>query len=112
MIDALHDAAGDTELADFYDLVCEQSGYLRALEDKGDMESRGRLENVQELRSSILAYLENAEGAETSLSGFLDEIAGAHATTPFGGMVEAEIMGRLSTALRRVRGACRIYAPS
>ena len=58
MIDALHDAAGDTELADFYDLVCEQSGYLRALEDKGDMESRGRLENVQELKSNILAFLD------------------------------------------------------
>ena len=40
MIDALHDAAGTTELADFYDLVCEQSGYLRALEDKGDMARR------------------------------------------------------------------------
>ena len=46
------------------------------------------------------------------VKGFLDEIAGAHATTPFGGLAEAEIMGRLSTALRRVRGACGIYAPS
>lgn len=62
MIDALHDAAGDTELADFYDLVCEQSGYLRALEDKGDMESRGRLENVQELKSNILAFLDGEPG--------------------------------------------------
>lgn len=62
MIDALHDAAGDTELADFYDLVCGQSGYLRALEDKGDMESRGRLENVQELKSNILAFLDGEPG--------------------------------------------------
>lgn len=74
MIDALHDAAGDTELADFYDLVCEQSGYLRALEDKGDMESRGRLENVQELKSNILAFLDG-EPEDATLAGFLNEIA-------------------------------------
>ena len=65
----------ESELPEFYDYVCERSGYAPALREKDDMESRGRLENVQELRSSILAYLENAEGAETSLSGFLDEIA-------------------------------------
>ena len=74
MIDALHDAAGDTELADFYDLVCGQSGYLRALEDKGDMESRGRLENVQELKSNILAFLDG-EPEDATLAGFLNEIA-------------------------------------
>lgn len=74
MIDALHDAAGNTELADFYDLVCEQSGYLRALEDKGDMESRGRLENVQELKSNILAFLDG-EPEDATLAGFLNEIA-------------------------------------
>ena len=38
------------------------------------MESRGRLENVEELKSSIQGYLENVEG-EPSLSGFLDEVA-------------------------------------
>ncbi|MBD9207495.1 MAG: ATP-dependent DNA helicase PcrA, partial [Clostridiales bacterium] len=45
-----------------------------ALREKDDLESRGRLENVEELKSSILSYLENAEG-DPSLSGFLDEIA-------------------------------------
>ena len=43
---------------------------------------------------------------------FLDEVARAHTITPFCGMVGSEIVGRLSTALRRVRGACGIYAPS
>ena len=63
------------DLPEFYDYVCERSGYAPALREKDDVESRGRLENVEELKSSILAYLENAEGTETSLSGFLDEIA-------------------------------------
>lgn len=54
--------------------MCEQSGYLRALEDKGDMESRGRLENVQELKSNILAFLDG-EPEDATLAGFLNEIA-------------------------------------
>ncbi len=74
MIDALHEAAGSADLLEFYDLVCEKSGYVRALEDKGDMESRGRLENVQELKSNIYAYLEG-EPEDATLAGFLNEIA-------------------------------------
>ena len=65
----------DCPLPEFYDYVCERSGYAPALREKDDVESRGRLENVQELKSSILTYLENAEGTEPGLSGFLDEIA-------------------------------------
>ena len=75
MIEEMRRRLPESKLPEFYDYVCERSGYAPALREKDDMESRGRLENVQELRSSILAYLENAEGAETSLSGFLDEIA-------------------------------------
>lgn len=74
MIDALREAADSMELSDFYDLVCEQSGYVRALEEKGDMESRGRLENVQELKSNIVAFLSN-EPEDATLAGFLNEIA-------------------------------------
>lgn len=75
MIEEMRRRLPDCDLPEFYDYVCERSGYAPALREKDDVESRGRLENVEELKSSILAYLENAEGAETSLSGFLDEIA-------------------------------------
>ncbi len=75
MIEEMRLRLPDCELPEFYDYVCERSGYAPALREKDDVESRGRLENVEELKSSILAYLENAEGTETSLSGFLDEIA-------------------------------------
>ena len=50
-----------------------RTGYAAMLEQKSDVESRTRLENVRELRSSILTYLENADAP--SLSGFLEEIA-------------------------------------
>ena len=75
MIEEMRRRLPDCLLPEFYDYVCERSGYAPALREKDDVESRGRLENVQELKSSILTYLENAEGTEPSLSGFLDEIA-------------------------------------
>ena len=75
MIEEMRRRLPDCPLPEFYDYVCERSGCAPALREKDDVESRGRLENVQELKSSILTYLENAEGTEPSLSGFLDEIA-------------------------------------
>ena len=74
MIDSLREAAEETELAEFYDLVCDKTDYVRALEEKNDMESRGRLENVQELKSNIAAFLDN-EPEDATLAGFLNEIA-------------------------------------
>ena len=75
MIEEMRRRLPDCPLPEFYDYVCERSGYAPALREKDDVESRGRLENVQELTASILTYLANAEGTEPSLSGFLDEIA-------------------------------------
>ena len=71
---ALREMADTMELAEFYDAVCEQTSYVRTLQEKGDMESRGRLENVQELKSNIVSFLEN-DPEDATLSGFLNEIA-------------------------------------
>lgn len=60
-------------LADFYDQVVEKSGYAEALLAKQTEENVSKLENVRELKSSILAYMENTE--VPTLSGFLEEIA-------------------------------------
>ena len=74
LIDELRRAGGTLALPEFYDAVCDKSGYVRALEEKNDMESRGRLENVQELKSNILGFLEQ-DPEDATLSGFLNEIA-------------------------------------
>ena len=74
LIDSLREAAETMELSEFYDVVCEQTNYVSALREKGDMESRGRLENVQELKSNIASFLEN-DPEDATLSGFLNEIA-------------------------------------
>ncbi len=74
LIDALRRLGGQLALPEFYDAVCDQTGYLKALEEKNDMESRGRIENVQELKSNILSFLEQ-DPEDATLSGFLNEIA-------------------------------------
>ncbi len=74
LIDGLRKAGGTLALPEFYDAVCDQTGYTQALKDKNDMESRGRLENVQELKSNILGFLDR-QPEDATLSGFLNEIA-------------------------------------
>lgn len=60
-------------LPEFYEELLQRTGYLAMLETDLDIESRTRAENVRELKSSILTYLETTD--EPSLSGFLEEIA-------------------------------------
>ena len=63
----------DITLTEFYDAVLEKTGYAAMLESKPTEENETRLENVKELKSSINAYVENAE--IPTLAGFLEEIA-------------------------------------
>ena len=60
-------------LPDFYDEVLCRTGYVDMLRAKDTEENKTRLENVRELKSSINAYVENAE--KPTLAGFLEEIA-------------------------------------
>ena len=60
-------------LPDFYEELLIQSGYVDMLKAKDTEENKTRLENVRELKSSIHAYVQNAE--LPTLAGFLEEIA-------------------------------------
>ncbi len=57
----------------FYDELLLRTGYLAMLESKDDIESRTRAENVRELKSSIISYMQNTP--TPTLAGFLEEIA-------------------------------------
>ena len=56
-------------LPDFYEELLIRTGYVTMLESKDDVESRARLENVRELKSSIVSYCENTD--LPTLAGFL-----------------------------------------
>ena len=60
-------------LLDFYDQVMERTGYARMLEMKPTEESKTRLENIKELKSSIHTYMEQSD--EPTLAGFLEEVS-------------------------------------
>ncbi len=60
-------------LPDFYEELMTRTGYLAALQAKETEESRGRIENIRELKSSILSYIQDTP--DPSLAGFLEEIA-------------------------------------
>ena len=61
------------DLPTFYDQVLARTGYAEMLELKPTEENKTKLENVRELKSSINAYVENAD--MPTLAGFLEEIA-------------------------------------
>ena len=72
MFDALTEAAETLPLDEFFDLLLEKTGYKAMLTAMGD-EGVTKLENVEELKSTLLTYMEGAE--EPTLSGFLEEIS-------------------------------------
>ena len=60
-------------LPDFYEELLIRTGYVEMLQKKQTEENITRLENVRELKSSILSYVEDAE--DPTLAGFLEEIS-------------------------------------
>lgn len=73
MIEELRSLAQTTPLDQLYDILLEKTGYIRALEEKATDENTTRIENVRELKTNIMNYMKDS--GDTSLAGFLDEIA-------------------------------------
>jgi DNA helicase-2/ATP-dependent DNA helicase PcrA len=76
MMEELRDQSATMELDKFYQELIARTGYVSTLQAKDSVENRGRIENVQELESSIRGYMENVgEGDTPTLAGFLDEVS-------------------------------------
>lgn len=73
MILDLKKLSTEVPLSELYDQVVMQSGYLNMLDAKDTVENRTRKENVQELKSSIISYIQQAE--TPTLAGFLEEVS-------------------------------------
>ena len=73
MIAELQEAVSALPLDEFYDAVVERTGYALALETKGGDENTARLENIAELKSSIVKSVE--ANPDLDLYSYLDEVA-------------------------------------
>ncbi|MBQ1281820.1 MAG: ATP-binding domain-containing protein, partial [Oscillospiraceae bacterium] len=73
LIEECADLLTTLSLPEFYDELLIRTGYLTMLEEKGDVESRTRAENVRELRSNLVNYTQNVDAP--TLAGFLEEIS-------------------------------------
>ena len=73
MITELQSAVSVLPLDEFYDAVVERTGYAMALETKGGDENVTRLENIAELKSSIVKSVE--ANPDLDLYSYLDEVA-------------------------------------
>ncbi len=96
----IEECAGLTDslsLPEFYDAVVEKTGYAAMLRAHDDVESRTRLENVRELRSSIVNYVENHPD-DASLHGFLEEIALYTDIEQYDAEADAVVMMTIHTA--------------
>ena len=72
MLDGLIQAAEECSIHELLELTLDKSGYMNALHLQGE-EAKDRIDNVNELSSSILQY--EQENEEPSLSGFLEEVS-------------------------------------
>ena len=72
IINTLREKLGETELGEIYDELVGKTGYTEYLLAEKDGKEQTRLENVMELKSSIIEY-QKQENA--SLAGFLEEVS-------------------------------------
>ena len=73
MIEELREFAKDNTPDALLDEIIDKTGYIRALEEKNTQEDRTRIENVEELRSSIIGYMK--ESGDDTLEGYLANVA-------------------------------------
>lgn len=62
------------DLKELIDDILDATGYLRELEEEGEMEANDRIDNINELINKLVAYVDNCLEQPT-LSGFLEEVA-------------------------------------
>lgn len=73
MIEELREFAKDNTPDALLDEIIDKTGYIRALEEKNTQEDRTRIENVEELRSSIIGYMKESD--DNTLEGYLANVA-------------------------------------
>jgi len=79
LMESLRAAKSSVLPSDLINMAIEESGYRKTLSDEGTVEAQSRLENLAELRQSVIEYELRKGGEDPSkeltLEGFLEEIA-------------------------------------
>ena len=73
MIGELQSFAACNSPADLFDELIEKTGYIRMLQEKKTKEDEARIENVMELKSTMLTYMN--ESGDSTLEGYLANVA-------------------------------------
>ncbi len=73
MFDGLAEFAEENTPDELIDRILDVTGYRKMLENDGD-EGQNRLQNIYELKSDIVRYMEESDG-EGSLEGYLENVA-------------------------------------
>ena len=74
MINEFSEAAEKGSLEELYRLILEKTGYIESLRENEHEDPQDRIDNINELASSLIQYQET-NGDESSLAGFLEEVA-------------------------------------
>ncbi len=61
-------------LSELYLLVLDESGYLKSLKEENSLESKARIENLEELNNAIVQFSKERQ-SEASLQTFLEEMS-------------------------------------
>lgn len=64
----------DYSILDLFDEIMEATGYIEELVAEETAEAKARIENIEEFKNKIVAFLDNAT-EDTSLGAFLEEVS-------------------------------------
>lgn len=73
MIRELQEMKQYLPIDELYEEVLKRTGYLAALEEKNDLESHNRIENIMELKSNLVEFINRSD--EPTLAAFLEEMS-------------------------------------
>ncbi|HHW46159.1 MAG TPA: UvrD-helicase domain-containing protein [Clostridiales bacterium] len=94
-MEELISAADTISVHELLELTLDKTGYMAALQSQGE-EAQDRIDNINELSSSILLY--ESENPDPSLAGFLEEVALVSDIDSYDSSADAVVMMTLHSA--------------
>lgn len=97
MIREFMDAAEKDTLEGLYHTILEKTGYIESLRENSNEDPQDRIDNINELASSLVKYQEE-NGEDTTLSGFLEEVSLMTDIDNYDGSTDAVVMMTMHSA--------------